>query len=66
MELQEPYYKEMVAWEERMIEEGHPELVRGYKKPSKPKKKKMAAKRTTKRKTVKKVAKRSSKVKSEE
>jgi len=62
MDLQETYYKELMAWEDRMIEEGHPELVRGYKKPSQQKQK--AAKLSTK--TVKTQAEKRRKTVSEE
>ena len=48
-----------------MIEEGHPELVRGYRKSIKPKKK-AASKRRGRKKTAKKGAKKAKKAKSEE
>ncbi|XP_035670496.1 transcription factor A, mitochondrial-like [Branchiostoma floridae] len=58
----EKYEAEMQAWEKKMVDQGRPELVRGYKPPKttdkkkKPKKKTIAtkaAKKTTKRTTVK-------------
>ena len=59
MDLFESYNKELVAWEDRMIKEGHPECLR-----KKTAKKAKLAKKTTKAKsTAKKTAKKAKKTK---